>query len=77
MIIKDQIIVDQSLIRKIALNTVSIDELKIHPYIRWNIANSIIKMREQRNGFKSIDEIKESVLINEELFEKLKPYISL
>jgi DNA uptake protein ComE-like DNA-binding protein len=77
LIIKDQIIVDQSLIRKISLNTVSIDELKIHPYIRWNIANSIIKMREQKNGFKSIDEIKESVLINEELFEKLKPYLSL
>ena len=32
---------------------------------------------EQRKGFKSIDEIKESVLINEELFEKLKPYLFL
>jgi len=77
LIIKDQIIIDQSLIHKISLNRVSIDELKIHPYIRWNIANSIIKMREQRKGFQSIDEIKESVLINEELFEKLKPYLSL
>ena len=76
-IIQDQISVNPNLITKIELNSITIDQLKSHPYIRWNIANSIIKMREQRKGFKSIDEIKESVLINEELFEKLKPYLAL
>lgn len=75
--IKDLVEINPTLIKKIALNSISIEELKVHPYIRWNIANSIIKMREQRNGFKSINDIKESVLINEELFEKLKPYLSL
>ncbi len=54
-----------------------LEDLKIHPYFRWNIANSLIKMREQKNGFKNLNEIKESVLINEELFEKLKPYLYL
>jgi DNA uptake protein ComE-like DNA-binding protein len=34
-------------------------------------------MREQRGGFKKIDELKESELINVELFEKLKPYVYL
>jgi DNA uptake protein ComE-like DNA-binding protein len=72
-----QIEVNPELINKIHLNSITIDELKVHPYIRWNIANSIIKMRNQKNGFKSIDEIKESVLIDEELFKKLKPYLSL
>ena len=69
--------IDQSKIFKIDLNKVNLDELKKHPYIKWNIANSILKIREQKGGFKNIDEIKESKLINEELFEKIKPYLSL
>ena len=76
-LIKDFIIIDNLKIIKIDLNTVKLEDLKNHPYFRWNIANSLIKMREQKNGFKNLNEIKESVLINEELFEKLKPYLSL
>jgi hypothetical protein len=34
-------------------------------------------MRIQKTGFKRIEEIKESVLIDEEFFEKIKPYLSL
>ena len=68
---------DKSKLLKLELNKVNIDELKKHPYIRWNIANSIIKIRDQKGTFKNIEEIKESVLINEEMFEKLKPYLSL
>jgi competence protein ComEA len=69
--------VDSKLIKKISINDASIEELKKHPYIRWNIANSIVKMREQKNGFRSIEELKESVIITEEKFQKIKPYISL
>ena len=64
-------------ITKLKLNTVTVEELKKHPYLNWNIANSIIKIRERKKGFNSIEEIKESVLIDEECFEKLKPYLSL
>ena len=76
-IIEPFIKIDNSKIIKIELNSVDLDNLKKHPYVRWNIANSIIKIREQKGGFKNIEEIKESVLINEEMFEKLKPYLSL
>lgn len=75
--LKDQIEINPQLITKIELNSITIDQLKMHPYVKWNIANSIVKIREQRNGFKNIEDIKESALINEELFEKLKPYLSL
>jgi competence protein ComEA len=64
-------------IQKIKLNIVKVEELKSHPYLDWNKANSIIKIRDKKGGYKSIEEIKESVLIDEELFEKLKPYLSL
>jgi DNA uptake protein ComE-like DNA-binding protein len=64
-------------ISKLKLNLTTVEELKKHPYMNWNIANSIIKIRERKRGFKSVEEIKESVLIDEECFEKLKPYLSL
>jgi DNA uptake protein ComE-like DNA-binding protein len=64
--------------RKISINTADAKELQAHPYIDWSVANSIVKIRNQKeNLYKSIDEIKVSVLIDEELFEKIKPYLSL
>jgi competence protein ComEA len=64
--------------RKISINTADAKELQAHPYIDWSVANSIVKIRNQKeNMYKSIDEIKVSVLIDEELFEKIKPYLSL
>lgn len=75
--IEKYIKIDPTKIRKMELNTISVEGLKEHPYLNWNIANSIIKIRNQKGNFKSINEIKESVLIDIELFEKLKPYLSL
>lgn len=69
--------VDVQKVKKIQLNTVTAEELKSHPYLNWNIANSIIKIREKKGSYSRIDEIRESVLIDEELFDKIKPYLSL
>lgn len=75
--IEGYIRIDQKSVKMIALNEVSAEQLKSHPYMNWNIANSIIKIRNQKGKFKNISEIKESVLIDEELFEKIKPYLTL
>ncbi len=73
----DFISIDLNGLRKINLNTVTAEELKAHPYLNWNTANSILKIRTRKGGFKSVEEIKESILVNEEVFIKLKPYVSL
>ena len=69
--------IDPDVVRKFRLNQITAKELSKHPYLNWNIANSIVKIRDRKGGFKSVDEIKESVLIDEELFEKIKPYLTL
>jgi competence protein ComEA len=76
-IIQDQIEVNPDLVTKIPLNRITAELLKEHPYVNWSIANSILKLRDQKNGYSKIEEIRESVLINDELFEKLKPYLTL
>ena len=75
--IKDHVFINEKDVKRIHINSVTIEELKVHPYLKWNQANSIVKMRIQRNGFKNIEEIKESVLIDSETYEKLFPYLSL
>ncbi|MFN5311421.1 MAG: helix-hairpin-helix domain-containing protein [Flavobacteriales bacterium] len=64
-------------VKKLTLNSITYELLIQHPYLSWNQANSIIKMRNQKGGFKELKELKESVLIDEETYNKLLPYVSL
>ena len=72
-----QILLDVSNIKKININNCSIEELKMHPYLDYYQANSLVKMRLQRDVFKELIEVMESKLVNEEDFERLRPYLSL
>lgn len=67
----------QPKILKMSINYSTTDELNKHPYLNWSQANSIVKMRNQRGRFTTIEEIKQSHLITPEIFEKLVPYLSL
>lgn len=76
--IKPYLNADASAVRKININTTSKEELKVHPYIRWNLANAIVEYRTQHGGrFSSLDDLKNIVLIDEATFDKIVPYLTL
>lgn len=62
-------------IRKIDLNKVELNQLKNHPYLNFNVANSIIQIRNRIGGFKNVEDIKKSVILKPETYEKIKPYL--
>ena len=64
-------------IRKINVNTATKDELKVHPYIRWNLANAIVEYRNQHGAFKTLEELKNIVLVDEKTFNKISHYLLL
>lgn len=64
-------------VKKININSVTRDELKMHPYLKWTLANAIISYREQHGNFTSVDDLKKISLISEEQFDKIKFYLSL
>ena len=72
-----QLSIDTNKIKKINVNTCSLEDLRSHPYLDYYQANSIIKMRMQKYGYNELQEILESKLINEEEFQRLLPYLSL
>jgi competence protein ComEA len=64
-------------VKKININTATKDELKTHPYIRWNLANAIVEYRNQHGNFKSLDELKNIAGIDETVFKKIANYLEL
>jgi competence protein ComEA len=73
----DRIEVDLSKIHKLNINTSTSDELKKHPYIRWNVAKLIESYRNQHGPYHSLDELKKLALIDEALFIRISPYLSI
>lgn len=75
--IEEFIHIDPNFVRKININTATAEELKAHPYFNWSIANSIVKLRAQLGGFHQLEDIKQSKLIDDDLFHKLAPYLTI
>ncbi len=75
--IEQYLYIDHSLIKRINVNTASLDELRSHPYIDYYIAKSIVDKRIQKGAFKDLNELKEISLIYESLFIKLSPYLTV
>ncbi len=75
--IKDHLVLGDKLVRKININTASIDEMKVHPYMRYNLANAIFQYRQQHGNFGSVDDIKKIMMVSEEIFKKVSPYLSI
>lgn len=77
-LIKTQVKVNPSVIIKININSCTPEELKNHPYINnWNIANALVNYRKKHGLFKAMEEIKKCDLVNDELYLKLAPYLTL
>ena len=76
-LLTEQVFIDSEKIQKLRLNTISFEELYKHPYLSYAQANSIVKMRTQLDGFKTVSGIKKSKLIDSKTFDKLLPYLIL
>lgn len=75
--IKDHVIIDPSLIRKININTANFEDMKRHPYLTYNQMNAIIQYRRRHGNYNNISDIRKIAIINEENFRKIEPYLNL
>lgn len=63
--------------KKFNLNTATKEELKTHPYIKWNLANAIVAYRNQHGPFKKLEELKNIMTIDDETYNKIAPYLTI
>jgi competence protein ComEA len=75
--LKELLTLDTLMIRRIPLNTCTAEELAAHPYIRWKLARPIVAYRQQHGPFKEVAAIRSIHLIDEALYRKLAPYLSV
>ena len=73
--IKPYLKIDGNTIKKLNINQATNEELKAHPYIRWQLANVIIAYRTQHGNFASVEALKKIVLITDDVFIKIAPYL--
>ena len=69
--IRPQLTLSDSSVKKININTASVDELKAHPYIRYYIANAIVQYRAQHGKFSSLSELKKIMPVTDEVYNKV------
>jgi competence ComEA-like helix-hairpin-helix protein len=75
--IKQYLKLENTSIKKININTVTLDELKAHPYIRWALANPIIAYRNEHGPFGKIEDLKKVMAVTDEAYNKLIPYLNI
>lgn len=63
-------------LNKIDINQISLDELRRHPYLKWEFAKAIIRYREAHGKFQNADQLKEIWNLPIEVLEKIRPYLS-
>src|SRR5690348_17239841 len=75
--IKSHLTVNDSLLRRININTADVKILQQHPYISYNLANSIVQYRRQHGVFGGVEDIKSLALVDEEIYRKIAPYLAV
>ena len=73
--IKQYLKLEYTAIRKININTATADELKAHPYINNNIANSIVAFRTEHGSFTNREDVKKVMILTDQIYAKIAPYL--
>jgi competence protein ComEA len=75
--IMDQTSIDISLVKVRNVNNISIDELKSHLYVDFNLARSIVRYREQHGDYESLDGLLKVQLMNDSILERIRPFFAV
>lgn len=73
--IKGQVKVDAGRIRKININTITFDKLRLMPYLNYKQVNAIIEYRKQHGDYASMDGLKNIAIIDADILRKIEPYL--
>ena len=74
--IKQYLRLDNPQLKKININTATIDELKAHPYIRYALANPVVAYRNEHGAFAKLEDLKKVMAVTEEVYQKIAPYLT-
>ncbi len=74
--INAEVSVNPRSVKKIGINTISFNQLRLFPYLTYKQANAVIKYRVQHGNYKSIEDMKNIAILDERTLQKTAPYLS-
>lgn len=73
--IQGQVSVNPRRIRKININTITFDKLRLLPYLNYKQVNAIIEYRKQHGSYTDINDLAAIAIIDEQILRKIEPYL--
>jgi len=74
--IKDQVSISSVKLKTVNINAAVFNDLKTNPYLSYKQINAIIQYRKQHGNYSNANDLKKVVILNQEVIEKIIPYIS-
>lgn len=75
--IKPRLVLGNPSVKQININTADAATLKSNPYIKWAVANAIFQFRLQHGNYITVADLKKIMLIDEQTFNKMQPYLTV
>ena len=75
--LKQQTSIETLHIRQVNVNTIELEQLKLHPYLNYKQAKMILNYRKQHGDFKQVKDIRKIKPISPELFRKIASYLKI
>lgn len=75
--IKPMLTIGNTAVKQININIATIDEMKSHPYLRYNLANAIFQYRRQHGNYNTVEDVKKIMLITDDVYKKVLPYLTV
>lgn len=76
-LIKPMLRLNEGGIKKININTATVEEMKVHPYLRFALSNAIVQYRMQHGNFAQVEDLKKIMIISNDAFNKIAPYVKV
>jgi competence protein ComEA len=74
--IEGQVFVSAVPLKMININTATFNDMKSSPYLSYKQINAIIQYRKQHGNYSNPSDLKKIVILNQQLIDKITPYIS-
>jgi competence protein ComEA len=75
--LQGKIYVDASKAKVFDVNTVTLDELKTHPYFKYKLSNAIVNYRNQHGAYRDLTDLRKIILVNDSIYQNITKYLKL
>jgi len=71
------LVIDTLMVRRLPINTCTAEQLAAHPYAGWKVARPLVAYRKQHGPFRQLADIRGCVAVDDAVFRKLAPYLTV